>query len=368
MNIAEFFVSLGVKGSEKTIGAVQKVAQGMKGLWNSSIEAKIAIMGAFYGLQQLTATSNRTGTELKQFTVLTGMSARMLQQYEYAAQQVVGHNVELADTFKGLQDRIKDMLGGQGGGFQYLGAMVNALKKSGITVELDEAKRWLTDVPLLMQRMQQFAALPNVSNIWKEKILSQMGATPDLIQAMLMGGLTPGKLEAAKPYTYSDAEVDRLTRASTAWANMGTAMERSVGRFNAEYGPEMAKNLEKIVEALLGPKGLVPALAQLSDSIKAADSLNTVFSTIAHEVETLAHLTKGDLSSAGKSYVNVWKALFGIKPKPPSVDTNTKTRDVNINTKVNVYGSAATGADIGSAVGKSVKRSVTQIPTLLQAN
>ena len=61
------------------------------------------------------------------------------------------------------------------------------------------------------------------------------------------------KLAAAKPYTYSDHEVDNLTRAAVAWGMMHHEMDLAVGRLNTKFGVELADNIEKIVRALVGP-------------------------------------------------------------------------------------------------------------------
>lgn len=370
MTIAEFFVSLGVKGSEKAVGAVKSVSDGMSHLWNSSTEAKVAIIGVFYGLEQLFAASNRTGAQLKEFSTLTGMSARSLQEYQYAAQQAVGHNVELAGTFTKMQDSIKGMLGGEGGGtFSTLGMMINALNKSGIKVDLNEAKQWLTNVPLLVQRMQQLASLKNVGTVWKRHIIEGMGAGPDFTEALLLGGLTPNKLQAAKPHTYSDAEVNQLTKASTAWANMGTAMDLSVGKFNAKYGPEMAMNIEKIVDALLGPRGLIPALTQLSEKLKVFEVFNRALGGITKGVDLLTVMANGGtIDKVGRAWLDQYAFLFTGHGLRSTSNGNNHTTHNHVTTKVDVHTNSSDPHHHGDIVGKHIKRAITQTPTLVQNN
>ena len=103
MNIAELFVSLGVKGSEKTIGAVANLSKGLAVSAGNALELSAGLGVAFYAFDRLTSGSNTAGQSLRNFETLTGVSADTLQRYQYAARQAGVSNEETAGSFKALQ-------------------------------------------------------------------------------------------------------------------------------------------------------------------------------------------------------------------------------------------------------------------------
>jgi len=371
MNIAEFFVSLGIKGADESISKVSGVTEGMNNLFSAANVAKASILAAFYALEQMTAGSNKTGTELKEFSVLTGMSARTLQQYEYAAQQAVGHNVKLADTFINMQNAIKGMLGGEGSGaFKTLGQLVNALHTHGINVSMKEAAQWMTNIPLLIQRMQQVALLKNIGAIWKRHIIEGMGAQPDFTEVLMLGGVTPGKVAAAKGHTLSDHEVDNLVRAATAWANMNTNMDLAIGKLNARFGVELAENVERIVKALLGPpeeRALIPALIKLADKLQVFKGLNYVLSETA---AALTALSQGKVKEAlgirfkmtGLPWL-IHSAALGIAHSPIEKIVHNY---FSVTVPAGTNNPVAFGTAVGKAAEAVITRAYLQNPSLTQ--
>src|ERR1700744_4238817 len=103
MDIGSLFLNLGIKGSEKTVGALTDVKKGLGELGSMSLEAKAGIVAAMYALEQLFATSGKAGTDLTNFNAITGESVKTLQQYQYAARQVGVSNQEVEGSFKTLQ-------------------------------------------------------------------------------------------------------------------------------------------------------------------------------------------------------------------------------------------------------------------------
>ena len=50
LTVAEMFVNLGIKGSEKTVDAVNSVDKGISNIRSTSLEAKAAIVAMFYAI------------------------------------------------------------------------------------------------------------------------------------------------------------------------------------------------------------------------------------------------------------------------------------------------------------------------------
>jgi hypothetical protein len=235
----------------------------MGDLWSSSIEAKVAIVAAFYELEQMMSASSTLGTDLKQFTALTGMSAKVMQQYKWAAVQVGDANTDMMGTFKGLQDQIAQMLAGKGNP-QYLALMIKALHEKGhLDIGQDEVKKWATDSALLGKRLQQFADLKGILPAFRNMILDSFHLSDAFKADLARGAFEPGKL--AKAPTYSGSDVDNLNRADIAWKNMAFNIDMAVGKFNALHGAKLAGEIEKIVKQILV---LADSLDKLAEKVK----------------------------------------------------------------------------------------------------
>ena len=222
-------------------------------------------MGAFYELEQMFAASNKTGTELKEFATLTGMSTKAVQEYNAAITKATGQNVDLKDTiseFTTLQHAIRDVQFGGGDIVGPLGKMFSAL--GGNSANPNDLKKWITDLPKLLQEAQRFAQLPNIGATYKEMVLSGLHLSPVTISAMMQpgGGLTSDKIAAMSKYVLSDDYINRIKEGSAAWAMMFKQLNLAMAKFTAVDGAKLAKNLEPLIESVIR---LVTALTHLAE-------------------------------------------------------------------------------------------------------
>jgi hypothetical protein len=86
-SVGELFVNIGVKGADKTIGAIKSVGDGMKGIASMSLEAKAAILAALYALDKIAESSLNFGTSIQNLSVLTGENGEVFQRWGKAAEQ-----------------------------------------------------------------------------------------------------------------------------------------------------------------------------------------------------------------------------------------------------------------------------------------
>ena len=108
------FVSLGVKGADKTIDAFAKVGTGIKNVATESLAAKAGIIGATYALEQFMSNAATRGTDLSNLSTYLGISTKQLQQWQYAAQQAGESGEEFTSSLKSVYDKVAQMrLGGQ---------------------------------------------------------------------------------------------------------------------------------------------------------------------------------------------------------------------------------------------------------------
>jgi len=257
MNIAELFVSLGVKGSDQSVKAISGVNKGLEGVVSTSLEAKAAIVGALYALEQLMSTSMKTGNGLAQFSTQTGQSAEMLQRYQYAARQVGVSNEEVEGSFRSLQKSMLSHLSGEGSPSGL--AMVKNL------VGLDMNR--LRDTAYVMQQLQ--AAAQKLPPDLAQKIIGSFGPSAGMIGAMQRNAFNANTMSHAP--IYSDAQIGQLQKVDVAWANIGQQIKMATGFLVAKHGKELTDDISKVVTEVTK---LVDVLAKFAEKAKIFEVIN----------------------------------------------------------------------------------------------
>jgi hypothetical protein len=263
MIVADLFVNLGIKGAEKTVGALTGVEKSLKGLGSMSLEAKAAIVGAMYALERLFSKSGQAGTDLTNFNALLGGSTKTLQQYQYAARQVGISNEETEGTFKALQSSMTKLRMGEGAPKGY--AQV-AMLTGGITSQ--DVERFMQNPELLLQRLQQYAQKEKRLGL-RNEALKSFGLSDNMVAALSRGAFTPQVLSKAP--TYSDKEISALDKANIAWSNLGNRIQMAIGHFNARHGTELVKDFTVLTDKVLA---LANAFMKLSEAVHLFEFLN----------------------------------------------------------------------------------------------
>ena len=81
-----FFISLGLNGAEKTLSGLSQVNDHFGGLKTLSTEAKLAILAALAGLEQLVSVGGKFGSQMTMLHEHLNVSIQDLQKYGNAAQ------------------------------------------------------------------------------------------------------------------------------------------------------------------------------------------------------------------------------------------------------------------------------------------
>lgn len=269
MNIAELFVSLGVKGSDKSLAAVTDLKKGLVQTKEVSLEAKAALIGAMYALERLFSASGQRGTDLTNFNATVGVSIKTLQEYQYAARSVGASNDEMAGTFKSVQSAMTNIALGKGAPE----SMERIMKftrdfKAGIGANgLLDAKFNATHPEVFMQRLQLYAqrekALGNLALARKD--LGDFGVG-DNIQRGLYEGVFNQQMFAKAP-KYNEGEVAGLDKSRAAFANVGNDIEMMTGRLNAKFGPAFAKDIGGVVREIGKLADVFGTLAQKTHAL-----------------------------------------------------------------------------------------------------
>lgn len=284
MKIAELFVELGIKGSDKTLNTFKGVKSGLGDIKSMSFEAKAAILGAVYALQKMVSTSNQLGTDLVNFNAVTGLSAKRLQEWQYAARQAGVKGEEFTGSLKAVQNNITKMLAGEGAP-KGLGLIANAV---GI-----DPKR-MQDTFYLMSKFQEFAQ-KNRSTLATDA-LKTMGLSENIIAAMRRNVFTNEMFRQAP--TYNQKDLSNLDKANVAWLNLGAKIEMAIGKMNAQDGLQIVKDLDKLTTALLD---LASALVWLSEKLQVFDTISNIVNGLVAPIKLLKGEDLGKVSKEMKS-------------------------------------------------------------------
>lgn len=261
MNIGELFINLGLKGVEKTVGGLNGVRSGLSSISSVSLEAKAGIVGLLYGFERLMAASGAAGTSLTNFEAVTGLSAKTLQEWQFAARQAGDSNEDFAASLKGVQNSVSNMLLGKGAP-EGLGLIAKSVK------DFDPSK--MRDTFYLMGKLQEAAQkLPKDIGI---AALKSFGLSEGTIAAMRRGVFTEQNFQKAPKY--GSGEIEALDKSRAAFSNLGTTIEMAFGHFNSKHGLQIAKDFTAITHSVLG---LAEAFMKMSSSIHLFEGIDKMF-------------------------------------------------------------------------------------------
>lgn len=271
MEIGQLFLNLGIKGADKTVGALTNVKKGLGEVGSMSLEAKAGILGAMYALEQLFASSGRAGTDLTNFNAVTGESVQMLQQYQYAARQVGVSNSDVESSFKTLQSAMAKTAMGQAPPAG-LAQVSLALQRAGLGgINQKDVEKFAKQPELLLQRLQQYAGVER-NQALKNEVLKSFGISEGMVAGLNRQAFKPEILKKAP--TYSDREVGQLDKANVAWSNLGNKVQMAVGHFNAMHGGQLVNDISKIVDQIIK---LANAFVKLSEKLKLFEGIGKIF-------------------------------------------------------------------------------------------
>lgn len=321
MTIAELFVELGIKGSEKTVQGMKNIKNGLGEIKSLSLETKAAILGALYGLEKMMSQSAQMGTGLTNFTALTGLSAKTLQQWQYAARQAGVSSEEFTGNLKGVQSAMTNMLMGKGAP-EGMGLLAN---KVGF-----DPKR-ARDTFYVMEQLQKFAR-SGVPEDLSNNVMKSFGLGEGTIAAMRRNVFQPDTFKRAP--LYSEGETKQLDKVNVAWSNLGQKIQMAFGRFTSKHGMQIVTDIGNIT---MGVIKLADALTSLADKLKVFDIFTTSIDGLTKLMrlasgESLDEIMKGDNKKGKRTFgQGTWwmNAIEGAQNKVLDLDVQQRVLDMD---------------------------------------
>jgi len=280
--VGELYVGLGVKGAEKSVGAITGVKDGLGKTKEMALETKAAIIGAIFAFERMFAGAMNTGAALGKFSTLTGQSSEQLERYQGAARNVNVSNESVTNSFMKLQSVMSDVLY-TGQGPQGLNIVMSEMNLGPESIE-----KFMRAPDQFIQQLQKWAQLHKKDPALVRKILGGIGLDNDFITSLQNNAYTPAALAAAP--VHDEKTVKALSESKALMSNMGAGFEISMDKISAKHLPELLKQLKPVVEQLTK---MIEAFAQMSEKAKLLQVIGTIFEGWGHIFEGVMSAVKG---------------------------------------------------------------------------
>lgn len=374
MKIAELFVGLGVKGADQAGKALGGVKTGLGEVKSMSLEAKAAIVGVVYALERMMTQSAQMGTGLLNFNQLTGIGAKELQQWQYAARQAGVSADEMTGSLKAVQNSMTNMLLGKGAP-EGMAMLANK-------VGFDPARA--RDTLYVMQQLQKFAQ--SVPKDVGNNMLKSFGLGEGTISAMRRNVFTPDTF--AKAPVYGDKEVSQLDKVNVAWGNLGQKIQMAFGHFTSKHGMELVADLSKITTEVVK---LADALTTLAEKSKVFAFIGKLIEGLTGATQDFTGYVQGKRSFLGEDLDkngnvakkhatgSVWNKIFTEQHAEeyikdmfkglggPSVSP-TQPQNVEVNQTLNFHHDGKDSKKTGDSTNKAVKDAFRQLSAQSQGS
>jgi len=229
LNLGEMFLSLGIKGADKTVQSLNAVEKGFKSVYSAGMQNKVMIAAVIYGLQRMSAASGREGTALNQFAVATGLSSQALQKWQYMANRFNVEGSEVQSTLMGMQSSLIAM--SDSGDTGPLGRFA----KFGVNVDASR----LRDTMYMFNKYQEFAkkAPPDVAR----HILAQLGISDKVFQFLRANDMRMNQIKNSDIFSLD--EIKNLDKVNKLWAEYERLVMIGTGRLNAAFAPDIIQSV-----------------------------------------------------------------------------------------------------------------------------
>lgn len=258
LNTAQF--DAGARRARKTL---DNLGVSMAGLRNAAIALKGTLAG-------LAAVSMRNAREVQTFARMMGTSAEELQKWAYAAKTVGVEQEQLGDMFKDFQEKVGEYMASGGGGMKDFFEQV--APKIGVTAQQFANLSGPQALQLYVKKMEEAGYSQRQMSFYLESMGSEMTR---LIPLLSNGG---GGLERLKKQAEETGAI-----LSTAHIAELAALQNSFDAMLASFGGFAGR-----ITAIAAP-AFTALFDGLSGLLAPGGTINTIFETLASNLERLGH-------------------------------------------------------------------------------
>lgn len=282
MTIAELFISLGIKGSDKSKTDLDSISKGLGSVKSMSFEAKAAIAALFYGLEEMMKGSAQRGQGLINFSSLTGLDDVELQRWEKASERAGNSIGSIESTVKGLQKTMSQLTLNEG--------MPKYFDTFADSFEHFDRVRASKDPMYLMGKMRDFAKA--TKGMGREgvgnEILYGVGADAGFVSAARQGKFDQSKLSAMP--SLSHGENKQLANVNESFIAMWQKIQKEMDKFVAAHGEKLVNDLAQLADALINFSKVVFNILEKMDAF---GMITSTVKAVTHPKETASGIWEG---------------------------------------------------------------------------
>jgi hypothetical protein len=241
MQVGELFVSLGVKGSDKTLGAIGGVKKGLSETKSMSLETTAALLAVFYALDKIITASGRLGTSMANFNATTGDSRKEVQQWSYALKQAGGSGEEMVAGFRAVSQAIAKMK------LENVAPEKMGLLNNLVGFDMKKATEKATGDAYTLRKLRD--AMIKTDAATATALGKSFGLGETFVAAARRGKLSDAMLNSAP--VLSDRVLNKNDSQHIALENVKDKFERGMSTLMANHGDELVHAIEKMSNSLL---------------------------------------------------------------------------------------------------------------------
>lgn len=341
MNVGELFVSLGVKGSEKTIQAFTSVKTSLGDMKSMSLETKAAIIGAVYALERLTSTSNKLGSTLTNTSALLGIPIKTLQQYSNAAELAGASSQDMLNTLGQIQSKMKSMNLNEGVP-KWMGRLS---EKTGFNFTGQNVEDFANHPDRFIQLLQSYAQKEK-DVPWRNEVLKQFVGSQAIDSAIVRGKFNSKNLN--KIPMLNDGEVKNLNSNREKFTEIALKLQRDFDKLNS------GKGVTEFTESLLH---LVDAIDKLENKFGFFEKIGKAFSFVGSEINVVSwalRLISGESPESVRKDIPA-DSFMGTAIREMANSSTQQNSGPKIEVNVDARGNA-NGNDIANKIGKTIEK------------
>lgn len=248
MKIADLFVDLGLTNESVVVKGLKKVSDAFGEVVHSSFQTKLGIAGALYGLEKLTSSAAKTGSQFYKFREAFGLSTKSLQEWQHLARQY-GAEEEIQGAIEGIQQAMAKMELG--------GGMPAAFGRLDIQTEGKNAFEVLEQIEKKIKKIDPKLGM---------ELVSGLGISSSMFAAMRSWNRQTDKLDESM--LISDESITQLQKINAQWANFWFMLKRISVLSTSKFASPMIKTLKDVTDFVMGASGWVNNLTKDFEHLK----------------------------------------------------------------------------------------------------
>lgn len=352
MNVGQLFISLGVKGAEKTIASVSAIKEGLKSATSLSLETKAGLLGAGYALEQFMSKGATQAQILTNMSNVLGVGAEQLEIFGNAAKHSGTSLDTVANSILTMQQALTGIKLGEAAPkwFQFFAGRMGGLP---------DFETLRTHPEEMIKRVQQFVdqEMKTTGDRGMINMVLQGLGLSAMAPSFFKGDFRPEQLVKAKDMArFSEGDLASLDVVQQKLADISNTIEVSLGKLAGKFGPRLLADVQKLLPAMTDLAvqftKLVDAVMKTGAIDKVFEGWTTIFKGLGIAVEAFTDSKKWEQLKANlKEFFSLLPGIIGHQVTGPALGLEEGGPDKGtLKSSILQMMPAIIGLDLGSLI------------------